>query len=91
MDIKALCTSKTIAGIVGALAVSLASGGDVGVVLTIGGKLYDLGNIAPYLVSGLSLLAGYGRLTASGPILNPNPAQVEPVADGSKGLPRMTS
>ena len=86
MDVKALLQSKTILGIVGALAVSLTGGGDLGVILTVGGKLYDLGNVSPYIVSALSALGIYGRLVAPGPILS---SLAEPKQDDdSRGFPR---
>jgi hypothetical protein len=85
--IKGIATSKTLAGIVGTLAVTLASGGDLPVTLTVKGVAYDLGNVAPYIVSALSALAAWGRLTASGPIVTTKAPAQQSEAE-PRGFPR---
>lgn len=62
--LKTLSTSKTMAGVVGLVVMQLTGHAPWDIRLWIGGQIYDLPNLQPYVSSAFALLATWGRITA---------------------------
>lgn len=62
--LKMLSTSKTMAGVVGLVILQLTGSAPWDIRLWIGGEVYDLPNLHPYIATALGALATWGRITA---------------------------
>lgn len=61
--LKTLSTSKTMAGVVGLVVMQLTGHAPWDIRVWIGGEVYDLPNLQPYITTALAALATWGRIT----------------------------